>query len=91
MSLSVRRIPRGVKFFFKPMRPPTTSNAFFRHDSVRKPPSSRAKRSSDAFCSGVTSRVSHVPLKDVEQLLRNGDALSRSRFGRLHHFIPERV
>jgi hypothetical protein len=35
--------------------------------------------------------VSHVPLKDVEQLLRNGDALSRSRFGRLHHFIPERV
>jgi hypothetical protein len=44
-----------VNFFFKPTRPHTFANAFTRKDSEREVPSSAGKRSSDAFCSGVSS------------------------------------
>jgi hypothetical protein len=44
-SLNVRRIARGVMFFFTPMRPAHMSKAFFKEDSERKAPSSRGKRS----------------------------------------------
>lgn len=57
-SLNVRRIPRGVKFFFKPIKSPTAANAFVRKFSERNVPSSAGKSSSDAFCSGVWSCVS---------------------------------